>query len=146
MQFQTDFPSLLSVLKAKTGMTDLLSSECLALPRQPSAERYSSITPVGGSSLKPDARNVNSWLIVGLYSRYLCGLSRRLILLPSCTVHSRITIISSPTASAETSYINLSLLLPQCVSICLLCKSSTGKIAQVATRLFEIQPLQISFK
>ena len=39
--------------------------------------------------MKPDARNVNSWLIVGLYSRYLCGLSRRLILLPSCTQQHR---------------------------------------------------------
>lgn len=37
---------------------------------------YNSNAPPGGSSLNPLAKNTNSWLIDGLYNKYLCGLSR----------------------------------------------------------------------
>lgn len=60
----------------------LQSCGCFVVEKHPSADMYSSSAPPTGSSLKPLDRNTINWLSVGLYSRYLCGLSRMCRLSP----------------------------------------------------------------
>lgn len=63
--------------KITTTTTEhLQSSGCCVVEKHPSADIYNRSAPPGGNSLKPLLRNTNNWLIDGLYSRYLCGLSR----------------------------------------------------------------------
>lgn len=60
----------------------LQSCGCFVVEKHPSADMYRRRAPPTGSSLKPLDRNTINWLSVGLYSRYLWGLSRICLLSP----------------------------------------------------------------
>lgn len=68
--------SIRIVFIARHPARNLQSSGCCVVEKHPSAEMYNNNAPPGGNSLNPLAKNTNSWLIDGLYNKYLCGLSR----------------------------------------------------------------------
>lgn len=83
-QIVTHYKQNIRYLKqiAQYAILDVLSSGCLEVEKQPSAEMYRRRAPLAGSSLKPLARKTRTWLRLGLYSKYLCGFSLRFALSP----------------------------------------------------------------